>query len=79
MKVVYAIRSGPVEMPGGGRGTVRHGTHWPADDPVVLANPEAFSDDPRYGLAFSVAPEDFDRPVEQATATPGEKRQTRRG
>jgi hypothetical protein len=79
VKVVYATATGPVNLPNGGRGNVRHGTHWPADDPVVLANPTMFSDDPRYGLAFSEQPEGYDAPVEQATAAPGEKRQTRRG
>lgn len=56
------------------------GSHWPADDPYVLANPDQFSTDPRYHLAFTEArPEYFDdTTVETATAAPGEKRNTRR-
>lgn len=57
------------------------GSHWPADDPYVVANPGQFSTDPRYHLAYSEGrPEYFgDTPVETATAVPGEKRNTRRG
>lgn len=65
-------------------GSVRRfppGSHWPADDPFVRDNPSAFSDDPRYHLAFSEPRPSYfgDEPVEQATAAPGEKRNTRRG
>lgn len=79
MKIVYATGTRHV----GPTGVVRKGSHWPADDPIVLAHPDLFSDDPRYGLSYSVTPEGFDDPapeppVEQATAAPGEKRQTRR-
>jgi hypothetical protein len=60
-------------------GIVHKGSHWPADDPVVAAHPEAFSPDPRYGLQFSQQPPGWDDPpVEQVTAAPGEKRATRR-
>jgi len=54
MKIVYAVgtfTSGPY--------LVRAGEHWPADDPVVQANPGSFTEDPRYGLSFSVEPEGF--------------------
>lgn len=51
---------------------VQAGTAWSASDPVVKAHPEMFSTDERY-LRTSV-----DRPVEQATAAPGEKRRVRR-
>lgn len=58
---------------------VRKGEHWPADDPVVQANPDLFTDDPRYGLSFSTPPPEMaEAPVEQATAAPGERRNTRR-
>jgi hypothetical protein len=54
-----------------------HGSHWPADDPVVLAYPNFFSSDGRFGLSSS-RPLDADGyplgHVEQATAAPGEKR-----
>lgn len=74
MEVVYATGTRHV-----GQGVVHKGSHWPADDPVVKANPDLFSSDPRYGLQYSVTPEGYDAPVEQATRAPGEKRQSRRG
>ena len=52
--------------------TIQAGTAWDASDPVVRAYPGLFSDDARY-LRRST-----ERPVEQATAAPGEKRRTRR-
>lgn len=79
MDVVYARGTSVVTTPDGGRHTVQGGQHWPADDPVVRANPGLFSPDPRYGVSFSVAPAELSEPpVEQATAAPGEKRATRR-
>lgn len=59
-----------------GTRTFPPGSHWPADDPYVQANPGQFSTDPRYHLAFSEPrPEYFgDPPVEAATAAPGERR-----
>jgi len=51
------------------------GSHWPADDPYVLANPGQFSSDARYHLAFTEArPYYLGEEVEQATAAPGERR-----
>lgn len=73
MNVVYAVATAMVPLPDGGRYTVRAGTHWLADDPVVLAQPGLFSDDPTIGLNYSVRPSE--RPVETASAAPGEKRQ----
>lgn len=78
MEIVYATSTGVVALPAGGQMTVREGTHWPADDPVVLAQPSLFSTDPHYGLNFSAEPRD-EAPVETATARPGEKRNVRRG
>jgi hypothetical protein len=74
MEIVYATGTRHV-----GTGVVHKGSHWPADDPVVKAHPDLFSDDPRYGLSYSAQPADFDAPAETATKAPGEKRQTRRG
>lgn len=75
MDIVYATGTTSVGTPDGGRVTVRGGEHWPADDPVVVANPGLFSADPRYGLAYSKRPAALDEPpVEQVTAGPGEKR-----
>ena len=80
MDVVYAKHSAQVITPDGGRHMVYGGQHWPADDPVVLASPDVFTPDPRYGLAYSAPPPEMaDPPVEQATAAPGEKRNVRRG
>lgn len=79
MKVKYATGRSVVTTPDGAQVLILKGTHWPADDPVVQAHPGLFSDDPRYGLMFTTTPEGFDAPVEQATAAPGERRQTRRG
>lgn len=50
---------------------LRAGSVWPADDPLVKAHPEMFSDTPEVletsrGVKY--------RPIEQATAAPGEKR-----
>ena len=81
MKVVYACTTSPVYVEGR---VVAAGQHWPADDPIVLAQPSLFTDDPRYGLTASrPVPEETEAParetpVEQATAAPGEKRATRR-
>jgi len=55
--------------------TVVAGSHWPADDPIVKAHRELFTDDPAFGLSFSTPP----KGVEQATAAPGEKRTRSRG
>jgi hypothetical protein len=35
---------------------VQGGSHWLADDPLVLARPDLFTPDCRYGLAFSGEP-----------------------
>lgn len=81
MNVVYATYSAQVITPDGGRHIVQGGEHWAAGDPVVLAAPAGlFSPDPRYGARFSVPPAEMaEPPVEQATAAPGERRNTRRG
>jgi hypothetical protein len=79
MQVKYATARAMVPLAGGGQALVVKGSHWPADDPVVLAQPSLFSDDPRWGLNYSAEPAGWgEPPVEQATAAPGEKRNTRR-
>lgn len=50
---------------------LRAGSVWSADDPLVKANPDMFSDAPEVletstGVKY--------RPVERATAAPGERR-----
>ena len=76
MNVVYAKTSSVVSLPGGGQIAVRIGTHWAADDPVVLAQPSLFSRDPYTGLNYSTTepPAREERAVETATAAPGERR-----
>jgi hypothetical protein len=82
--IVYARREEVINTERGGTLTVPFGSHWNADDPLVIARPDLFSDDPNVGLASSVhterPPRVFVGPgaVEQATAAPGERRQTRR-
>lgn len=78
MDVVFAVDNSVVTLPSGAQIVVRHGTHWPADDPVVLASPSLFSPDPRYGLFYTTPPAGLDAPVEHATAAPGERRAARR-
>lgn len=81
MNIVFATANAVVGLPGGGQANIRAGSHWPADDPIVQAQPSLFSADARHGLNFSTPPaEPADRqqaPVEQATAAPGERRNRR--
>lgn len=80
MDVVYATATVRVSDDYGGTHTIPKGSHWPADDPVVLSHPDVFSADPRWGLLYSTEPDGYrdEAPVEQATRAPGERRQTRR-
>ena len=75
---VFATTSATVTTEAGATLLVRKGTHWPADDPIVRQHPDLFSADARYGMQYTRQPAGFNAPVEQATAAPGEKRQTRR-
>lgn len=77
MDVVYATTTTMVTLDGA-QHRVQKGTHWPADDPIVAAQPSAFSTDPRYGMLYTREPDGYNAPVEQATAAPGERRATRR-
>jgi len=79
MDVVYATSTARVATPDGGHVMVVKGQHWPASDPVVRHQPSLFTTDPRWGMTYSVQPDGFDAPAEQATAAPGERRNTRRG
>lgn len=75
MKIVFSIvGSTSVGAPNGGVHRLNKGEPWDADDPVVLAHPELFSDSP---LRVRTSTRGF-VDVEQATAAPGEKRTTRR-
>lgn len=77
--VKYATGTRPVTLPSGTTIRVLKGQHWPSTDPVVRAAPDLFSDDPRWGLFYTVEPDGYDAPIETATANPGEKRSVRRG
>jgi hypothetical protein len=59
--------------------TVKRGETRHADDPVVKAYPDFFSDTPVIVARFPGWQPAADREVEQATAAPGEKRRARRG
>ena len=82
--VVYACGSEMVHLRSGASVRVFKGQHWPASDPVVLARPNLFTDDPRYGLLYTQAPPGYDLElnevpvVESASAAPGEQRNVRR-
>ncbi len=75
MQVVFAKYTATVITGDGGRRMVHRGEYWPATDPVVQAAPaDMFSPDPRDGLLLSSVPLPDERPVEAATAAPGERR-----
>lgn len=75
IKTVFACGTDQVHLTSGATIRVQKGTHWPAEDPVVQARPDLFSDDPRWGMLYTQEPEGYDAPiVETATAAPGEQR-----
>lgn len=84
MKIVYAKDWVRAIDTAGGSQQFPPGSHWPADDPYVRANPAQFSSDPRYHLAFTEAkpwyldPDAVEPDAETATAAPGERRSVRR-
>ena len=67
MKIKYAVTTAMVNG-----FLVREGSHWPANDDLVVKNPGLFSDDPRVGMQTSGPL--VDDAVESVTAGPGEKR-----
>lgn len=88
MDVVYARNTGHYASPAGHSVLIVMGQHWPANDPMVLQYPDAFTDDPRMGLQFSTTPvvtepaitdpnpkpAPTQKRVESATSNPGEAR-----
>jgi hypothetical protein len=74
LKVVYAKSSTVIASPGGMTVMVPWGSHWPADDPIVVAHPEIFTEDPGPGLRISAPRTEDGEFLETATATPGSKR-----
>jgi hypothetical protein len=69
-KIVYALETAAVGLTTGDIFTIRRGQKYSSDLQVVRERPGFFSDDPQTGME--------DGPVEQATAAPGERRNTRR-
>lgn len=86
MDIVFARETVVVAHPDTGASVgVIHGTHWPADDPVVKAYSHFFTSDARFGLSSSRPLGDDGYPVdtsakrsrsavETTTAEPGQKR-----
>lgn len=66
---------------------IAQGSAWAADSPAVLEHPDNFSDNPDRALGRDLVPRQTGKPakvteeapVEQKTAAPGEKANTRRG
>lgn len=75
---VFALASTSLTVPGTvWRFKAEEGKAYWADLPVVLAHPSAFGQDPPQIFPVDWVP--ADAPVEQATAAPGEQRETGRG
>lgn len=74
-KIVFAT-STAVLAHGGRRIPTQAGEAWDADDPIVAQHPHMFTPEPR--AVRVTTNEQGLAEVEQATATPGEKRATRR-
>ena len=71
---VFACDTVSVREPGSKYPTQEaKGSAWHAECPLVLAYPDLFSTTPT-----DVHPRNWESPVKQATAAPGEKRATRR-
>lgn len=74
MKYVFARDTCAVRTPGSKYPTTVHkGSAWHANCDLVKSHPDLFSPDPP-----EVHPRGWQAPVEQASASPGEKRSTRR-
>lgn len=73
MQVVYALFTSWVSA----ELQIVEGEAWRADDPVVKSHPDWFGDTPKVVRTTLPRHLQAERPVEQATAAPGEKRTTR--
>lgn len=71
MSIVYAVETAAVALTTGDTFVVHRGQKYDTNLQVVREQPGFFSDDPATGMEDSA--------VETATATPGERRNTRRG
>lgn len=89
MDVVYGAANTWAVTPWGTRVWVSLGSHWRADDPIVVAGQGLFTADPTVGMSYSIPPKPEQRVfvgpqpeasvnIEQATAAPGELRNTDR-
>lgn len=92
LDVVYGAANTVAVAPWGVRVWVQIGSHWRADDPLVIASPSLFTTDPTVGMSYSIPPTQPQRvyvgpqpdpepavtQFEQATAAPGEQRNTTR-
>lgn len=56
IRVVYARATMSLMTEDGANVPVRMGSHWPAEDPLVLAHPDQFSGDPRFGMSWTGTP-----------------------
>lgn len=81
MAIVYANSTGGVGDPSRPGVIVRtvKGEPWDADDPFVKARPEMFTAEPPFVRRTTERKAPSTARVEQATAAPGEVRQTKRG
>jgi hypothetical protein len=77
MDMVYAADTANIMMPDGSMVLIREGQPWSPNDPVVQFKPMLFRRDPEAQAPTSIGA-DGQPVVEQATAAPGEKRNTRR-
>lgn len=79
IEVKYAKAVQMLTLPDGSSTLVRIGQHYPADDPIVQAHPEAFSDDPRYGMNWTgQAPAYMALPPDEGGEAAGSGRGSRR-
>lgn len=53
-KLVFAVATASVTMPGGWTMMIYQGTHWLETDPLVVRRPEMFTEDHRTGLCSSI-------------------------
>ena len=76
LKIKFAADTVSVREPGSKYPTsIQRGSAWYADHPIVVANPNLFTDDPPEVLPRGWTPAPV---VEQATSAPGELRTARR-
>jgi hypothetical protein len=75
-KYVFAVSTTWITEDGASRPIrtlIHQGEVWHAEHPTVVANPDLFADDPP-----QIMPRGWTPPVEQATAAPGEVRESTR-